>query len=83
MKKLKSNRITYLRKRIEQEQDKQYFTCPKKCLRLTIQNALEFGFKCPECDSPLKEADNKKQVGLLRKELEVLESENTPVSVEA
>lgn len=79
MNKLKNERISNLKRKIEQETDTQYYTCTKKCLRLTLTNALEAEFQCPECSQTLKEVNNSKAVNLLRKELEVLESEKQAV----
>ena len=79
MNKLQNERISTLKRRIEKESDNQYFTCQRKCLRLTLPNALEAGFQCPECTKALKEVNNAKNVNLLRKELEILQSEKQAV----
>lgn len=71
---LKKEQIDTLKKRLETEETGNFFTCSKKCLRLTFQRALENTFKCPECNKVLKEASNKKIIKEIKKELEILEA---------
>ncbi len=71
---LKKERINSLKKRLELESETTYYTCSKKCIRMTFEHALENNFTCPVCDKVLKEIDNKKQINLIKKELELLES---------
>ena len=71
IKRLKTERIVTLKKRLEKEAE-DFFTCRKKCLRITFNNAMENGFKCSECNAVLKQVSNKKQVKEIKKELELL-----------
>lgn len=68
-----------LEKRLKIETETDYFTCPRECLRLNFNNALEQGFKCPECSLPLTQADNSKKIEYLKKELEYLNADNSVV----
>jgi transcription initiation factor TFIIE subunit alpha len=70
---LKEEKINTLKQRLQKEESEDFFTCPKKCLRLTFTRALENNFKCPECDKVLKEVDNRKVINELRRELALLE----------
>ncbi len=74
MKSVKKEEIELLKKRLEKEEDGEYYTCPKKCLRLNFVNAMDNDFKCPLCEKVLKQVDNKKIIKELKKEIEVLES---------
>jgi transcription factor E len=69
--KLKEKRIITLKKRLEKEAE-DFLSCNRKCLRITFSNAMENNFKCPDCESILKQIDNKKQVASIKKELELL-----------
>ena len=71
---LKKEQIDILKKRLETEETGSFFTCSKKCLRLTFQRALENNFKCPECSKILEEVDNKKIIKEIKRELGLLES---------
>ncbi|MFH1376267.1 MAG: hypothetical protein ABIH25_01395 [Candidatus Woesearchaeota archaeon] len=72
-KSLKTEKIDSLKQRLGKEETEEFFVCPKKCIRLTLMRALEGNFKCPECDRILKQANNKKVIKEIRRELEELE----------
>lgn len=72
-KSLKNEKIYSLKKRLNKEESEEFFECPKKCIRLTVMRALESNFKCPDCDRILKQANNKKVIKEIRRELEELE----------
>lgn len=38
-----------LKVQAEQEQTEQFYSCPKKCIRLDFDQSLDFEFHCPEC----------------------------------
>jgi len=71
---MKSERIKNLKRRLDIEQNSNYLTCSRKCMRLTFERALENNFACPECNDILKEVDNAVKVDSIRKELEFLEA---------
>lgn len=73
MGKMKQKRISNLKKRLEQETETNYFTCARKCIRMTFERAMENNFTCPECGKILEEVDNSKQITVIKKELELLE----------
>ena len=78
--KLKEKRIITLKKRLEKETE-DFLSCNRKCLRITFNNALENNFKCPECESVLKQVDNKKQVESIKKELDMLIDSSSEATV--
>ncbi len=73
--KMKEERINNLKKRLDIEQNSNYYTCKKQCLRLTLERALENNFTCIECEKVLQEVDNSKKVKLILEELEFLETQ--------
>ena len=79
MKTVKQEEIELLKKRLEKEEDGEYYNCPKKCLRLNFVNAMDNDFKCPLCEKVLKQADNKKIIKELKKEIEILEAVQDPI----
>jgi transcription initiation factor TFIIE subunit alpha len=74
--KLYGERVENLQKRLKNE-NADFLTCRRKCLRISFDNALENDFKCSECGGVLKQIDNKKQIAAIRKELEELTKEGS------
>jgi len=70
--KLKRERVVFLKKQISREENNLMFACPRKCLRCNLENAMELGFKCPECESVLDKEDTTRKMSNIRKELSVL-----------
>lgn len=80
IKKLKQERINTLVKSLEKEQE-EFFTCGKKCLRISFNHALEHNFKCPGCGKVLKSVDNKIKKEKIKKELDILTKTTQEVMV--
>ena len=59
---LKQNKISILKKQHERESAHDFYTCPNKCSRLTVENAMEHQFMCSECGSLLEPEDKEKNV---------------------
>src|SRR3989344_2082813 len=55
---LKKERLSQLRHRLEKEQTTNFFVCPKKCMRLNFETAMEYHFKCAECGTLLVQQSN-------------------------
>lgn len=72
---LKNERISTLKKQLELENSEEFFTCGKKCVRLTLHNALDNEFKCPICEKVLKKADNRKAIKAIETQLISLQEE--------
>ena len=73
--KMKTEKIRQFNDRKMKEEKGEFFSCPDKHIRMNQENAMEYGFKCRECDLPLVMDDNKKMLGLLRKQIEKLTKE--------
>ncbi len=73
--KIKRERLIKLKERLENEQREQYFICPKNCVRLNFDQAVNFEFRCPECNELVSQEDVSKDVAAIKKEIVELEKE--------
>ena len=62
-----------LKERLEREIDGYFFLCDKKCIRLDLEQATEFGFKCPECGELINQEDNSGKIKDITEEIKLLE----------
>ncbi len=69
-----TSKINILEKQLEREKGHQFYTCPNKCVRLTIENAMENQFLCHECGSLLAADNNDKTISKINKKIEELKS---------
>ena len=76
-----------LEERRNYERDHQFYLCEVDSIRFEFEEAMEFGFECPECGSPLESMENTRLVDAmeeriteLREELNV-ERETEPAEV--
>jgi transcription factor E len=58
----KKKRLEQFKTRLTQEQKGVYYVCPNKCMRMGMDKAMEFDFRCQECGSLLGQQDNKRTV---------------------
>lgn len=72
---MKENKMNTLKKQLERESTHEFYICPNKCIRLTIENAMEHQFMCSECGSLLQPEDKEKNVNKIRKPIKDLEEE--------
>src|SRR3989344_5883741 len=63
---LKKERIRILEKQLEREEAHEFYSCPNRCVRLTLENAMEHNFICFECGKLLNPEDKKKNVGKIK-----------------
>ena len=73
--KMKKERIESMKSRITKEESGEFFVCPDKHVRMSLENAMENKFRCPECDIPLNREDNNKVITVLKKQIEKLQDE--------
>ena len=73
--KLKSEKINKLKKQLSRETSHEYYACPNQCMRVTIENAMENGFMCLECNNLLQPEKREKNITKLKKDLEGYEQE--------
>lgn len=72
---IKKQELTKLKSQLEREKSYNFFLCPKKCIRLTYETAMENQFQCLECGSILMPEDNTKTIKNLEKSIADLEKE--------
>lgn len=72
---LKKKQLADFKKRLAKESSAQFFVCPNKCSRLTMENALEVDFRCQECGSLMGQQDNSRTVDNIKKRIVELEQE--------
>jgi len=73
--KLKKERLNFLKRKTNDEQEQDFFSCPKKCHRIPYQEAMENSFKCTECGMLLEQEDNTLILNRMKKEIQALEKE--------
>ncbi|MBR9683450.1 hypothetical protein GOV03_02830 [Candidatus Woesearchaeota archaeon] len=64
-----------LKARLKKEQTEQFYTCPKKCIRLDFDQAIDFEFRCPECGELISHHHDPKIIIKLEKRIFKLEEE--------
>jgi transcription initiation factor TFIIE subunit alpha len=68
-------KIEKLTKRLKKEKETQFYICPNKCIRLELSEAMEYDFKCPECEKILNYEDNSKEITNIEKDIETLKED--------
>lgn len=72
---LKKNKIEQLKKKLNRESSHEFYACPNKCIRITIENAIENNFTCMECNNLLQPEEREKNTIKIAKEIKVIEEE--------
>ena len=71
--KLKQNKIKVLQRQLERETTHEFYRCVNKCMRLTLENAMENNFMCSECGNLLEPESKEKNISKIKKNIEDLE----------
>lgn len=79
---LKIKKIGELRELIRKERSIIYFICPKGCLRVSFENALEINYKCTECNSLLNQEDSSKRIKEMDERIRRLDGELRELTTE-
>ena len=61
-----------LKTRLEYEKDHIFYRCPNNCGAYTFEDAIEIGFKCMKCGTPLHNSPNEDTINLLEEKIETL-----------
>jgi transcription initiation factor TFIIE subunit alpha len=64
-----------LEERREYEQNHEFYLCEICSIRFEFGEAMDFGFECPECGSPVESMDNNRLVDAMDDRLDALEDE--------
>lgn len=59
--------LKQIEEQINQQQGRDYFYCPKKCVEEPFEIAIAYNFKCPNCNKDLIMQDAKKQQLILKR----------------
>ena len=71
---LKKEKIKILERQLERESSHEFYSCPNKCVRLTLENAMEHNFTCFECGKLLNPEDQKKNVSRVKEFIDKIKS---------
>ena len=74
--KMQKSQIESLKERLEREEENinGFFICPNLCSRLSLDKAMFYSFKCPECGTLMNQQDNTKTIERLREKIQELEA---------
>ncbi|MFB6080066.1 MAG: transcription factor E [Haloferacaceae archaeon] len=64
-----------LEERMEYERTHEFYLCEVDSIRFEFGEAMDFGFECPECGSPLESMDNDRLVEGMARRLDELHDE--------
>jgi transcription initiation factor TFIIE subunit alpha len=64
-----------LRERREYERTHEFYLCEVDSIRFEFGEAMDFGFECPECGSPLEAMENDHLVDAMDRRIAELEDE--------
>ena len=78
--KVLSLRLDKLNNKLNVEKETQYYLCPYNCMRLTIENAMNYHFKCPECGNLMEHHDNTKTISNLQSNINSIKAYITQYS---
>lgn len=59
--------IKKLEETLNQQEGRDYFYCPKKCIEVPFEVAAAYNFKCPNCNKNLEMRDSKSLTSALKK----------------
>ncbi len=64
-----------LQQRLDYENDHQFYLCENCSLRFEFEEAMEFGFECPECSTQLEAMENTRMVEAMEWRLDQIRDE--------
>ncbi len=73
---LAGKKLTELKRQSEKEQETKFLECINKCMRLKFEDALEYGFRCPECGNLMVEEKRNIRLENLKKQIKLLEEKS-------
>ncbi len=69
----KKKRLEMFKERLEREKNTTYYICPNYCKRLSFDDALDYNFTCPVCNSLLVEENKEKKIEMLERNIKEYE----------
>ena len=71
----RKKQLVEFQEKLAKENTGKFYVCPVKCARLTMEDAMEADFHCPECGQLLTEQDNKRTIENLDRRIAELSAE--------
>ncbi len=71
----KKKQLAEFAEKLAKEEEGKFYVCPEKCKRLTMEDAMEAEFHCPECGQLLVEQDNRRTIDNIKRRIEELSAE--------
>jgi len=71
------NILRDLKEQLVVEESNIFFYCPSCEFKYTFEEAMDYGFRCPQCGGVLKEYNNKNDVRMIKEQIKLLEEELT------
>ncbi len=72
---LKKKQLRDFNERLGKEEGSNFYVCPNKCTRLTMEAAMEVDFKCQECGSLMAPQENKRTIDNIRQRIAEIEAD--------
>jgi len=74
---LKRQKLDMLKERLKKEETNKnaFFLCKNACVRLDMDQGMDFNFRCPECGELLLQQENSKTIENLKVKINELESD--------
>ena len=66
-------RLEELKIQLKLEERVSYYVCPDECLRVSSEDALEYGFKCPECGKLMAQESNIPRIIKIKEEIKKIQ----------
>ena len=81
--KIKQDRLRFLQKKLTEEQNDEFYVCDTSRLRFNTEQALDYGYMCPDCGQVMELEDSTKIHNRIKKEInsltkEIMEATKTP-----
>ena len=75
IKQYKVRELEKLKLQLDRESTHQFFSCAKKCTRLTFEAAMEHQFQCLECGQIMNPEDNSKIIHKMKNDIEAMKKD--------
>ena len=64
--KMRKEKIQRMKKRLQREENNYFFLCRNACARMDFEKAIDFNYKCPECNEIMQQQDNQRTIEFLK-----------------
>ena len=78
----KRTRLAQLYNELETEKGNKFYICNRDGTKLELEEAMEYNFKCPECESVLVNIPNEKRIESIKQEIDQIKADLNNLSNE-